>query len=340
MESIDRKLLKSNARAALKHNFWMIMLMVFVGSFLGANWNGLQTGRGSINLGSYGRTYGNGGTYNYDSPDIYDDTKPDSAEAAATEALLESLESIINRAADSDFDYQYNRVQSANDNMDAFYKEFLNYFHMTEEEFFQKIMIGIGIFLLIVVVISILTICLQFVIGSFLYAPIGVGYRRFFMRNRKQEAVFTDLFSSFNKGSYMSIVKSMFSTNIRIFGWSLLFYFPGLIKYYQYYFVGWIMAENPSISKERAREISKTMTDGHKWQIFVLRLSFIGWYMLFVLAEIILGLISCGLLAIPGAVLVFPINGYVETTMAELYAERREWMLMTGNATNEELKGF
>lgn len=339
MEPINRQLLKTNAKEVLKHNFWMVMLIVFVGSFLGANWSGLQPGRGSINIGSYGRSYGNNSTYNYDGS-TYSNIDPDNAEAVAAEALLEAAESMINTVTNRDFDYQYNTHWSVDKNMDAFYEEFLNYFNMTEEEFFQKIMIGIGIFLLFCIVVNILATCIRFAIGSFLCAPIGVGYRRYFMKNRKQEAVFTDLFSSFNKENYMRIVKTMFSTNIRIFGWSLLFYFPGVVKYYQYYFVNWIMAENPTISKERAREISKTMTDGHKWQIFVLGLSFIGWYMLFVLAEIILGLMSCGLLAIPGAVLVFPINGYVETTMAELYAERREWMLVTGNATNEELKGF
>lgn len=340
MEPIDRTLLKSNAKEALKQNFWMIMLMVFVGSILGANWNGLGTGGGSFNAGSYGRTYGNRGTYNYDSSNSYGNTQSDISEADAAEAMLEAVEALINRVSDSDFHYEYDKVLSENENIKRFYKDFLDYFKISEEELTQKVLIGVGIFLLILILIGILATCIQFVIGSFLYAPIGVGYRRFFMRNRKKEAAFMDLFSSFNKENYMKIVKAMFSTNIRIFGWSLLFYFPGLVKMYQYYFVSWIMAENPSISKERAREISTQMSDGHKWQIFVLRLSFIGWYMLFILAEIILALISCGLLAIPGVVLVFPINGYVETTMAELYAERREWMLVSGNAANEELKGF
>lgn len=339
MEPINRQLLKTNAKEVLKHNFWMVMLMVLVGSLLGAGWNGLQTGKGSINIGSYGRTYGNSSTYNYNGS-TYSNIDSDNADAVAAEALLEAVESMINTVTDKDFDYQYNASQSVDDNMDAFYAAFLNYFDMTEEEFFQKIMIGIGIFLLFCVVVGILATCIQFAIGSFLYAPIGVGYRRYFMKNRKQEAVFTDLFSSFNKENYMRIVKTMFSTNIRIFGWSLLFYFPGVVKLYQYYFVNWIMAENPTISKERAREISKTMTDGHKWQIFVLELSFIGWYMVFILEEIVLGLISCGILMLPGMLLVLPLNGYRQVTIAELYAERREWMLMTGNATNEELKGF
>ena len=58
------------------------------------------------------------------------------------------------------------------------------------------------------------------------------------------------------------------------------------------------------------------------------------------LEEILLAIFSCGLLAIPGMLLVLPLTGYIETTKAELYAERREWMLANGNASQGELTGF
>lgn len=35
MEPINRKVLKENAKIALKNNFWMVMLITFVGSLLG-----------------------------------------------------------------------------------------------------------------------------------------------------------------------------------------------------------------------------------------------------------------------------------------------------------------
>ena len=87
-------------------------------------------------------------------------------------------------------------------------------------------------------------------------------------------------------------------------------------------------------------EISKEMTDGHKWQMFVLDLSFIGWVLVFILEELVLALISCGILAIPGVLLIYPLVGYEQVTWAELYAERREYMLMTGSVSPEELNGF
>lgn len=319
MEPINRRLLKENGRIALKRNFWMIMLVVLVGSLLGANWRGMSGGGFSFKFNDYNAK----------------------DEKAATEYILETIEQTINEFDErKNFSFEYDYFQSSQKNFEEFYKEVCDYFDITQEQLFQIICIGIGVCLLVSLIVYAFVVCIQFLIGSFLFAPVGVGYRRYFMKNRKGEAVFDDVFSAFSSGKYMAIVKTMFSTNIRIFGWSLLFYFPGLVKAYEYYFVAYIMAENPYISKERARDISRRMTAGHKWQIFVLELSFIGWYLLFILAEVILALISCGILAIPGMVLVLPVTAYVQVTNAELYAERREYALMAGMVSNEELVGF
>ena len=62
--------------------------------------------------------------------------------------------------------------------------------------------------------------------------------------------------------------------------------------------------------------------------------------MLYVLTETILALVSCGILAIPGALLILPLIAYQQATYAELYEERREYMLMTGMVREDELVGF
>ncbi|MBR3737125.1 MAG: DUF975 family protein [Eubacterium sp.] len=59
--------------------------------------------------------------------------------------------------------------------------------------------------------------------------------------------------------------------------WSLLFIIPGIVYYYKVYFTSFIMAERPELSWKEAIAISKKMTDGHKGELFVLDLSFIGW---------------------------------------------------------------
>lgn len=54
----------------------------------------------------------------------------------------------------------------------------------------------------------------------------------------------------------------------------------GMIKSYSYRMVPYIVAENPGISSKDAIRLSRKMMDGHKWQCFVLNLTFIGWRIL------------------------------------------------------------
>jgi len=196
------------------------------------------------------------------------------------------------------------------------------------------------VLLVIIFIIDVIIVCIQFLIGSFLNAPIGVGVNYFFMKNRQAQGKFVDMFSAFFKGRYMKTVKTMFIANIQMYAWSLLFVIPGWIKYYQLYFVSYIMAENPDITPARAREISKQMTQGHKWQIFVLELSFIGWMLLALMLMIVISVMSCFILLLPSVLVLYPVVAYQYATFAELYAERREYALMTGIATSQELSGF
>lgn len=338
MEPINRPLLKENAKQVLKRNFWMAMLVCLVGGLLGGNWTGLGRSGGSANF-NFGNTFSSSGSSS--SYGSGSDLSDFSSTGNGVEAFLEILEdSIQDTEQGEDFYFYYDSSLSEEDNVKAFFHDVLDYFNLTEENVAQGILIFVGVFLLVFVLIWLIATVIQFAISSFVGAPIGVGYRRYFMRNRLGQSSFDDLFSAFSGGHYMDTVKTMFSTNIRIWGWSLLFYFPGLVKFYQYFFVPYIMAENPTISKERAREISSQMSHGHKWQMFVLNLSFLGWAMLFVVEEMFLALISCGLLAIPGMLLIYPLVAYQHATYAELYEERREYMLMSGQAREDELVGF
>ncbi len=61
----------------------------------------------------------------------------------------------------------------------------------------------------------------------------------------------------------------------------------GIIKHYSYFLVPYIVAENPDISAGEAITLSRRMMKGHKWQCFVLEMSFIGWRLL--------GLLTLGL---------------------------------------------
>ena len=59
------------------------------------------------------------------------------------------------------------------------------------------------------------------------------------------------------------------------------------IKRYSYFMVPYIAAENPDMSGRDAVTLSRRIMQGHKWECFILELSFLGWQ--------ILGLLTFGL---------------------------------------------
>lgn len=153
---------------------------------------------------------------------------------------------------------------------------------------------------------------------------IRVGWYRAMMENRSGKAPFETLFSGFRPG-YWNLVRGSFYANIRIFLYSLLLVVPGVIKSYQYFFVPYLLAENPDMEPARAAELSTLMSNGEKWAMFVLDLSFVGWRML------------GGLLFGLGNLFVEP---YYQATMAELYAAMRAKAFAHGYTDGRELGGF
>lgn len=52
---------------------------------------------------------------------------------------------------------------------------------------------------------------------------------------------------------------------------------------YSYAMVPYILEEKPKYTVGRAMRMSRKIMKGHKWQLFCLRFSFIGWYMVSIL---------------------------------------------------------
>ncbi len=87
------------------------------------------------------------------------------------------------------------------------------------------------------------------------------------------------LFSGF-RHRYGTITGLYITNALLIAAWSLLLVIPGIVKAYEYSMSTYILAENPDIGISAARRESMRMTKGHKWQLFLLNLSFIGWNLL------------------------------------------------------------
>ena len=89
-----------------------------------------------------------------------------------------------------------------------------------------------------------------------------------------------DLFDGFRK-NYKNIVITNFMAGVFIMLWSLLLIIPGVIKAYEYFYVNQILEEHPDWHWKKVLKESKRMTQGHKWELFILELSFILWRLLF-----------------------------------------------------------
>ena len=107
-------------------------------------------------------------------------------------------------------------------------------------------------------------------------------------------------------GNYWHKVWGMLLMGIFISLWSLLFIIPGIIKAFSYAMTPYILEENPELSANEAIDRSRAMMRGHKFDLFWLYLSFIGWA--------ILCLLTAGI----GFLWLIP---YISTTQAAFYEE-------------------
>ncbi|SHL14531.1 Protein of unknown function [Bacillus sp. bc15] len=120
-----------------------------------------------------------------------------------------------------------------------------------------------------------------FLIYSVIQGIFNYGYSVFTLHLGKQEEVkVDDVFSGFKKKNLFKSMKLGLMQAIFIFLWSLLFIVPGIIKYFSYSMSYYILVENPDYTASEALRESKRIMKGQKLKLFVLWLSFIGWFLL------------------------------------------------------------
>ena len=120
---------------------------------------------------------------------------------------------------------------------------------------------------------------------------VAMGSATWFHRSIKTEGLkMEEMFWTF-KEDYGGNVLMMFLISLYTALWSMLFVIPGIVKGYSYSLAMYIKSENPQISASQAIELSKKMTNGRKMDLFVLDLSYIGWFMLSGITFNILGIL-------------------------------------------------
>lgn len=96
--------------------------------------------------------------------------------------------------------------------------------------------------------------------------------------------------------------------------WSMLFVIPGIIASYRYRQAYYILLDDPSKGAMQCIRESKAMMYGHKGELFMLDLSFLGWYILIYLTFGIVGIWKLGYIKLTYAIfynaLAYPDGGY------------------------------
>lgn len=157
--------------------------------------------------------------------------------------------------------------------------------------------------------------------------PIAVGLNYFFVKNVRGErdelsvtTPFTEAFKNYPRKLGGSLWMGLF-----VFLWALLFVIPGIIKGISYSMTQYLLADCPNVKARDALKLSMRMMNGHKWEYFVMGLSFLGWILL---SALTLGILS-----------VFYVDPYMRSSFAEYYLELRDEALRTGVITQGQLDG-
>ena len=133
----------------------------------------------------------------------------------------------------------------------------------------------------------------------------GAGFLIFIFNTVKNVgAVYGNLLDGFGlagKLLLLAVVQGFF-----VFLWSLLFVIPGFVAAYRYRMAKFLLLDHPEMGVMDCIRASKQMMKGHKWECFVLELSFIGWHLL------------AGLPYIGCAVMIWTAP-YINTTMVLYY---------------------
>ena len=149
---------------------------------------------------------------------------------------------------------------------------------------------------------------------------------------KNEKADLSNLFDGF-KDSFGDAILLQFLSALFVALWTLLLIVPGIIKAYAYSMAFYIQQDQPNKDWKYCLDKSQEIMKGHKWDLFVLDLSFIGWWIVGFLCLFV------------GTLWVRP---YYEMTKANFYLElikgeepvAEEGEVIEGEVTDKEAEIF
>lgn len=288
-----RKVMKKKARISMKQNYWRMISVCFLAAML---------------AGAY----------------------PSSTTFLSSQALIPSIERRVSApfaSEDTNSEVITEIVRR------LFHGTFISDFMASPASFLADILVDLGststsaFFSLLRAVNNFLTeswdistfLLILGVIVSLLYHffisnMLLVGERRYFLEAHSyRQAPISKIFFLYKLRCIAGPAWILFCRTVFQLLWGLTIV-GGVIKYYEYRMIPFILAENPKISRRDAFFLSRQLMQHNKWKLFKMHVSFIGWKLL--------SLLTFGILD-----LVF-VNPYMSASEAELYLTlRRNYVL-------------
>ena len=142
-------------------------------------------------------------------------------------------------------------------------------------------------------------------LSIFVLDPLQVGYDNAVrLMYERRDYRLTGNLIGLSLSGYLHKVAGMFLMVVKVLLWTCLLFIPDLIMAYAYALTPYILEEHPEIGAWSASTRSREMMRGHKFDLFYLHLSFLGW--------ILLGILTCGI----GLLWVIP---YLNAAQAAFY---------------------
>lgn len=101
---------------------------------------------------------------------------------------------------------------------------------------------------------------------------------------RGEQVSVSSMFRGYKKPWWSKSLLIPLLVGIYTFLWTMLFIIPGFIKSYSYAMTYFVYRDNQEMGCDAAIEESMRLMDGHKMDLFILDLSFIGWLLLSILS--------------------------------------------------------
>jgi uncharacterized membrane protein len=126
------------------------------------------------------------------------------------------------------------------------------------------------------------------VLSWFVMGVVFLVYVHIATKRNNDERVDVGDFLVFTKGRWLDFGILGIIKNVFIMLWTFLLVIPGIIKAYSYAMSEYIYNDNEELNYTQAITESRQLMNGHKLELFILDLSFVGWY--------ILGIFTLGIL--------------------------------------------